>query len=401
MNLANNFALSVFTGDVGFLISIILHSNRNLISLFNEYRRFKVSASGVRLNLYAPFLAPLLFCLDAERAHHIALTSLKLGLYPRYMKTHDPILANTLWDLDFPTPVGVAAGFDKNAEVFDPLLKLGFGFVETGTVTPLAQEGNDKPRMFRLPEDLGFINRLGFNNKGLRYFKRKLLSWHNQGRNGIIGANIGKNKHAKDGVSDYVKGVKTLSEFVSYIVINISSPNTPKLRDLQSRENLQILLKAVTLAREETIKHPPILLKIAPDLSDLELGDIADVAIEAKIDGIIVSNTTIGRPNSLKDKKRNQEGGLSGEPLFELSTQILREMYLLTGGQIPLIGVGGVASGIQAYEKIKAGASLVQLYSAMVYRGPKIAHIIAEELAFLLKKDGFDNITAAIGVDHA
>ena len=353
------------------------------------------------MNFYTSILRPLLFSLDAERAHHLALMSLKFGCYPRYIKKPDPVLASKLWGLEFPTPLGVAPGFDKNAEVFIPLLKLGFGFVETGTVTPLAQIGNEKPRMFRLPEDFGFINRLGFNNKGLEYFKRKFMNWHNQGRKGVIGANIGKNKHTENNISDYVDSVTALSDFVSYIVVNISSPNTPGLRDLQMRVNLKELLEAVICAREESSKRPPILLKMAPDLSNFELRDIAEVAIETKIDGMIVSNTTVGRPNNLKDKNRYENGGLSGEPLFEISTKLLREMYLLTDGKIPLIGVGGVADGKQAYDKIKAGASLVQLYSAMVYRGPKIAYIIAEELASLIKKDGFSNIVEAIGVDHS
>ncbi len=352
------------------------------------------------MKFYASILGPLLFCLDAEHAHYLSLISLKLGLYPRYIKRPDPILKSKLWDLEFPTPLGVAAGFDKNAEVFDPLLKLGFGFVETGTVTPLAQIGNDKPRMFRLPEDSGLINRLGFNNKGLGYYTRNIMRWCNQDGNGVIGVNIGKNANTKDDISDFVAGVTALSDYASYLVINISSPNTPGLRDLQSRINLKKLLDSVILAREISAKHPPLLIKMAPDLSDIEITDIAEVAIETNIDGIIVSNTTIERPNTLKNINKLEKGGLSGGPLFEMSTELLRNMYRLTDGKIPLIGVGGISNGVQAYAKIRAGASLIQLYSAMVYQGPRIALVIAEELASLIKKDHFSSMSEAIGADH-
>ncbi len=352
------------------------------------------------MNFYASILRPLLFCLDAERAHHLALLSLKLGLYPRNSKTPDPVLATNLWGLSFPTPIGMAAGFDKNAEVFDPLLNLGFGFVETGSVTPLAQPGNDKPRMFRLPDDQAVINRLGFNNLGLEAYAQNIKKWSDQNGSGVVGVNVGKNKNTEDGVSDFVKGVAALSDYASYIVVNVSSPNTPGLRDLQARDDLKSLLAAIMQTRDECSKHPPLLVKIAPDLSEEDKIDIAEVASEIKIDGIVVSNTTIERPDSLKNDNRAETGGLSGEPLFEMSTQVLRDMYRLTDGKIPLIGVGGVSNGEQAYAKIKAGASLVQLYSAMIYRGPGIASAIAEELVGLVKKDGYANVSEAIGADH-
>ena len=342
----------------------------------------------------------MLFLLDAEYAHYLALIALKSGFYPRNKTVPDPILKSKLWDLEFPTPLGIAAGFDKNADVFRPLLELGFGFVETGTVTPMSQFGNDKPRMFRLPEDRGLINRLGFNNKGLKYYANNIIRWSIEGGNGIIGANIGKNSNTKDDISDFVSGVMALSDYASYLVINISSPNTPGLRDLQSRIKLRELLESAMLARGGAKKQPPLLVKMAPDLSATEINDVAEVAKETKIDGIIVSNTTVERPGVLKNKNKLEEGGLSGEPLFELSTELLRNMYRLTDGKIPLIGVGGISNGAQAYSKIKAGASLVQLYSAMVYQGPKIASNISEELACLLKQDGFNNISKAIGADH-
>jgi dihydroorotate dehydrogenase len=352
------------------------------------------------LKFYASILKPLLFCLDAERAHHLAMLSLRLGLYPRRFKSPDPVLKSSLWGLEFPTPIGMAAGFDKNAEVFDALLNLGFGFVETGSVTPLAQPGNVKPRLFRLLEDQGVINRLGFNNLGLDAYTRNIKKWMDQNRDGIVGANIGKNKNTEDSISDFVSGVLALANYASYLVINVSSPNTPGLRDLQARSNLKALLVAVMQARAQSSRQPPLLVKMAPDLTDEDKSDIAEVVAETKIDGIIVTNTTIERPDFLKNENKFETGGLSGEPLFEMSTQVLHDMYRLTDGKIPLIGVGGVSNGEQAYKKIKAGASLVQLYSAMIYRGPGIAVDIAEELVELIRQDGFSNISEAIGADH-
>jgi len=352
------------------------------------------------VNFYASILKPLLFLLDAESAHHLAIQALKLGAYSRNKIRPDLVLKSSLWGLEFPTPIGMAAGFDKNAEVFEALLNLGFGFVETGSVTPLAQPGNDKPRMFRLPEDCGVINRLGFNNKGLEPYTQKLKNWNSRGGSGIVGANVGKNKISEDGISDFVTCVSAVAEYASYLVVNVSSPNTPGLRDLQARDNLQKLLDAVMQARGDCAKQPPLLVKMAPDLSDEDMADIADVAMTTNIDGIIVTNTTIDRPASLLSQNKVETGGLSGEPLFEMSTQVLRDMYRLTSGNIPLIGVGGVSNGEQAYAKIKAGASLIQLYSAMIYRGPNIASVIAKELAGLLQQDGYTNVSDAVGADH-
>jgi dihydroorotate dehydrogenase len=312
----------------------------------------------------------------------------------------DSILRTNLWGLDFPTPIGMAAGFDKNAEVFEALLSLGFGFVETGSVTPLAQPGNDKPRMFRLPEDQGVINRLGFNNLGLAPYTQNIKQWIDQGGSGIVGANVGKNKNTEDGIIDFVTGVRALSDYASYLVINVSSPNTPGLRDLQARDDLSALLSAAMKARDDCSKQPPLLVKMAPDLSEEDKSDIAVVARETGIDGIVVSNTTIDRPAKLRSENIAETGGLSGQPLFEKSTQVLRDMYRLVDGKIPLIGVGGVSNAEQAYAKIKAGASLIQLYSAMIYYGPGLAVKIANELADLVKKDGYTNISEAIGADH-
>ncbi|MBT3989076.1 MAG: quinone-dependent dihydroorotate dehydrogenase [Rhodospirillaceae bacterium] len=352
------------------------------------------------MNFYRSVLRPLLFCLDAERAHHLAIQGLKLGLIPFPAPRFDPVLRTNLMGLDFPTPIGLAAGFDKNAEVFEALLKLGFGFVETGTVTPQAQPGNDKPRMFRLIEDNGVINRLGFNNLGLDRYKAKIRRWSETGNIGIVGANVGKNKTSSDSIADYVMGISALSDYASYLVVNVSSPNTPGLRDLQAKDDLKELLAAVMVARNTSSKRPPLLLKIAPDLSPEDKQDIANVALDAAIDGIIVTNTTVERPSTLRSRHNSEAGGLSGGPLFQISTDVLRDMYSLTDGRIPLIGVGGVSNGEQAYLKIKAGASLVQIYSAMIYRGPQIGALIANELAALVKNDGYQNVSEAIGSDH-
>jgi dihydroorotate dehydrogenase len=325
---------------------------------------------------------------------------LKLGIYPRRFKQPDPVLKSTLWGLDFPLPIGVAAGFDKNAEVFKELLNLGFGFVETGTVTPMAQPGNEKPRMYRLSEDKAIINKLGFNNLGLDKYRQHIRKWSDQQGHGIVGVNVGKNKNTAEPLSDFMTSISMLSEYASYITINISSPNTIGLRDLQSRHNLKALIEMAKATRNKCKKKPPLLIKIAPDLSETQKNDVAEVATETKIDGLIVSNTTIFRPKSLQNRFKNEPGGLSGEPLFEVSTRLLGDMYRLTHGKIPLIGVGGVSTGLQAYAKIKAGASLIQLYSAMVYYGPRIAVRISQELAELIKKDQFSSLKEAIGADH-
>ena len=350
------------------------------------------------MSLYE-LVKPLLFMLSPERAHSLAIFAMKHGMMPSKSPVHSGSLSQGLWGLDFPNPVGLAAGFDKNAEVYQAMLVQGFGFVETGTVTPLAQPGNEKPRIFRLTEDNAVINRLGFNNKGLDYYFSMLQSRNSE--NGIVGANLGANKLSEDPINDYVIGLEKLLGFADYFTINISSPNTPGLRALQGREALDELLTKLKLVRREAIlqKKPPLILKIAPDLRSDECEDIAEIIMKHEMDGLIVSNTTLSR-DGIKSSKKNEAGGLSGEPLFELSTKILSRMYSLTAGKVPLIGVGGVSSGADAYAKIRAGASLVQLYSALVYYGPELVRKINRELELLLKKDGFSNITEAIGLDH-
>lgn len=337
---------------------------------------------------------PLLFLAPPEMAHRLALLILRRDLLSAAQVPYMPCLQLKLWGLDFPNPLGLAAGFDKNAEVPDALLRLGFGFVEVGSVTPLPQTGNLKPRLHRLTEDRALINRLGFNNAGHASALRRLKSraW----RPGIIGVNIGANKDSPDPVIDYVKGLWTFNEVASYIAVNISSPNTPGLRALQSRDELENLLNRLVLARQKLTSSKPLLLKIAPDLSDGEIEDIADIALRKEIDGIIVSNTTVSRP-PLNSPHALKPGGLSGAPLFELSTRRLARLYQLTAGRIPLIGTGGVSSADKAWQKFRAGASLIQLYSSLVYEGPSIAKVICTGLADRLQAAGKKSITEITG----
>jgi dihydroorotate dehydrogenase len=353
---------------------------------------------------FYPLAGPLLFRFEPETAHGLTIKMLKSGLVPPARGKDDPGLHTRVWGLDFTNPVGLAAGFDKNAEVVDAMLNQGFGFVEPGSVTPRPQPGNPRPRLFRLVEQRAVINRMGFNNEGLEAFAQRLERRRNAGKRapGIVGANLGKNKDTVDAADDYVIGVRRLAPLADYLVVNVSSPNTPGLRALQGRDPLRALLERVLEARASCglTRNPPLLLKIAPDLTVEDKSDIAAVALESGIDGLIVSNTTIARPDSIPAAMRSEAGGLSGAPLFEASTSVLREIYALTGGKLPIVGVGGVATGGDAYAKIRAGASLVQLYSAMVYAGPAVVHRIRRELAELLRRDGFRSVAEAVGADH-
>ncbi|HEY4545611.1 MAG TPA: quinone-dependent dihydroorotate dehydrogenase [Pedomonas sp.] len=344
-------------------------------------------------DLYS-LVRPGLQALDAETAHRLTIMGLKTGFVPQAGKD-DPILGVSLFGLNFPNPVGLAPGFDKNAEAPDPLLKLGFGFVEVGTFTPRPQVGNPRPRLFRLKEDKAVINRMGFNNDGLDAVKARLEA--RKGRPGIIGGNVGANKDSEDRIADYVTAIQGILGLVSYITINISSPNTPGLRALQSRESLAELINRCIEARGAD--KTPMLVKVAPDLVEADVEDIAAVALESGIDGLIVSNTTITRPETLRSAHKAETGGLSGAPLFEASTEMLRRFHAKVGHQMPLIGVGGIASGADAYAKIRAGASLVQLYSSLVYEGPGLVARIKTDLAKLLRRDGFASVQEAVGAD--
>jgi dihydroorotate dehydrogenase len=340
-----------------------------------------------------PLLRPLLFRVDAERAHRLTVRALKLkpaGKPP----AADPALAIRVAGIDFPNPVGLAAGFDKDAEVPDAMLGLGFGFVEVGTLTPLSQAGNPRPRLFRLAEDRAVINRMGFNNGGQASALERLLK--RAERPGIVGVNISANKDAADRIADYANGVRVMAPVASYLTVNISSPNTPGLRQLQDKGALDALLGAVIEARRGT--RPPIFLKVAPDLEPEDIADIAEISLARGIDGLIVSNTTVGRP-PLRSRYGQEGGGLSGAPLRDLALQRLKDFRAATGGRLPLIAAGGIASAEDAYARIRAGASLVQLYSALVYEGPGLARRITRGLAGLLRRDGIATIGEAVGID--
>jgi dihydroorotate dehydrogenase len=340
---------------------------------------------------------PLLRLIEPEAAHRLTVTALKTGLVPEPKLVTDPILEVGLWGLVFPNPVGLAAGFDKNAEVPDRMLGQGFGFVEVGTVTPRPQGGNLRPRLFRLEPDQAVINRFGFNNQGLEAVGRRLAERRRLGKPGIVGANVGPNKDSSDPAADCAASVGGFAGLADYLVINVSSPNTPGLRDLQGRRALEALLVGALAARAETGATPPLLVKIAPDLAPNDLADIAEAAVAAGIDGLIATNTTIDRPADLAGRNQGEAGGLSGRPLFEPSTTVLADLYRLTEGRLPLIGVGGIASGADAYAKIRAGASLVQVYTALVYEGPRLVGRINRELAHLLRADGFSSVAEAVG----
>ncbi len=342
-----------------------------------------------------PLARPVLRRLDPETAHTLTLKALAYVAPLGRPAAADPRLAVSAFGLDFPNPIGLAAGFDKNAQVPRAMLGLGFGFVEVGSITPLPQSGNPRPRIFRLEEDCGVVNRLGFNNQGLEAARRRLAGLDRTA--GIVGVNIGANKDSGDRIADYVRGLIELGPLASYVTVNISSPNTPGLRGLQDRAELEHLIGKLLDARAKMSKSVPLVVKIAPDLDDAALSDIASIARATNIDGLIVSNTTIARPASLKSANARESGGLSGAPLFAISTEVLRRMYRLTEGKLTLIGVGGIASGADAYAKIRAGATLVQLYTALTFEGPGLVARIARELIALLERDGLTSISQAVG----
>lgn len=345
---------------------------------------------------------PLLRRLDPEDAHRLALGGLRM-LPPRKALPDDPKLATRAFGLNFPNPIGMAAGFDKNGEVPDALLRLGFGFVEIGSVTPKPQDGNPRPRLFRLEDDSGVINRMGFNNDGAEAVLRRLAARARLG--GIVGVNVGANKDSTDRTADYVRLIELFAPVASYFTINVSSPNTPGLRNLQQSAALDDLLARVVDARERVRKNAgdsPLLLKIAPDLTLQELDDVVHIARSRRVDGMIVANTTLSRPATLRDQVRAKEaGGLSGRPLLRLSTRMVAETYVRSEGAFPLIGVGGIDTGGAALMKIRAGASLIQLYSALVYKGLGLIDDIKADLLSTLRRTGRDSLSEIVGADAA
>jgi dihydroorotate dehydrogenase len=340
--------------------------------------------------IYSTF-RPALFLLDAESAHNLSLSAMRL--MPAAKIAHSEALSQNVAGLHFPNPVGLAPGYDKNAEVCRSMFGLGFGFVEIGTVTPRPQEGNARPRLFRLVEDRAVINRMGFNNEGMEAVAKRLSALDRSRLAGPLGVNVGANKDSEDRIADYVIAIERLAGLADYVTVNISSPNTPGLRALQDKAALDDLLGKVKAATDK-----PVFLKVAPDLQPADIDDITALVIEHKIDALIISNTTITRP-PLQSQHSGETGGLSGAPLRDLAQQRLVDFRKATGGALPLIGVGGIASAQDAYARIRAGASLVQLYSALVYEGPTLAKRINDGLAQLLIRDGFANVAEAVGVD--
>jgi len=339
--------------------------------------------------------------LDPETAHRLTLWGLRRNMAWVSSKPDDPVLRISLWGREFTNPLGLAAGFDKDAIAIGPMLALGFGYVEVGTVTPRPQAGNPRPRIFRLSRDEAIINRIGFAGAGVAAAAARLADWRGHS-GGLVGVNVGKNRDSADAASDYAAAAATLAPYADYLAINVSSPNTPGLRALQDRRALEAIVVRVAGAVADAMpgRAPPLLVKIAPDLGAADLADIAAVAASGIIQGLIVGNTTVTRPAGLRGRHKSEVGGLSGRPLFAPSTAVLAEMYRLTDGQVPLIGVGGIASAEDAYAKIRAGASLLQLYTALVYQGPELIQAIKDGLAQTLRRDGFARLSDAVGADH-
>ncbi len=342
------------------------------------------------------FLRPFIFNLDPEKAHDLAIKSLKYNFLPEklFYVENEEILKTNLFGKEIKNPIGLAAGFDKSAEVYNEIFKLGFGFVEVGTVTPKQQYGNEKPRVFRLEKDQALINRLGFNNDGSDLIKERI---EQNVPNGLLGINIGPNKDTSNMINDFLECAKVFFPLGNYVTINISSPNTKGLRDLQKPEILKDLLTKINEIRQVSNFKKSFLLKISPDLDDSYIENILDLMIQFEIDGVILTNTTDGNRETLKDSNKKETGGLSGKPLRDLSTKLIKRFYVGLNGKIPIIGVGGIDSGKAAFDKIAAGASAVQLYTGMIYKGPTIVKEIKKELIKILMEKGFKNINEAVG----
>jgi dihydroorotate dehydrogenase len=341
-------------------------------------------------------LRPLIFKVDPEKAHTLAIKSLKFNLIPNVFdeSKNDPIFQTKIFDKELDNPIGMAAGFDKNAEVYNSLFKLGFGFVEVGTITPLKQYGNPKPRVFRLVEDEALINRLGFNNHGAEIVKDRIKR---NNKMGLLGINIGPNKNSSNRLNDYLIGLKAFYDDADYITINISSPNTENLRTFHEGNKLQDLLKSIMIEKKNLKSNIPIAVKISPDIDETQVNLISEILLEYEIKAIIISNTSDATRDKLSDIQRHQKGGLSGKPIEEKSNILINRFYKLLKGKIKIIGVGGVDSGKAAYDKFTAGADYVQLYTGMVFKGPNIAGIIKKDLKELLIRDGVKNYTEIVG----
>ena len=342
------------------------------------------------------FLRPFIFSLDPEKAHDLAIKSLKYNFLPGnlFSVANEEILKTTLFGKEIENPIGLAAGFDKSAEVYNEIFKLGFGFVEVGTVTPRQQYGNEKPRIFRLEKDRALINRLGFNNDGSEVIKKRI---ENNVPNGLLGINIGPNKDVPDMINDFLECAEIFFPLGDYVTINISSPNTKGLREFHKAEHLKTLLSKIDDIRKKSNFNKSFLLKISPDLEDSFIDNIIELVLQNNIDGLILTNTTDQNRENLLDKKKNESGGLSGKPLRDLSTELIKKFYIQLKGKIPIIGVGGVDSGKSAFEKLAAGASAIQLYTGMIYKGPTIVKEIKKELIDIMREKNFKNIKEVVG----
>ncbi|KAF6205505.1 hypothetical protein GE061_019678 [Apolygus lucorum] len=349
---------------------------------------------------YEKVVIPISHCLHPETAHRVAVAANKYRLIPKSPYQDPPSLKSKLWDLCLSNPIGMAAGYDKHGEAVENLHDIGFGFVEIGSITPLPQPGNEKPRVFRLPLNEAIINRYGFNSEGHQAVFERVQQLKAKNFNGVIGINLGKNKNSEDPIQDYVTGIRLFGPLADYLVINISSPNTPGLRDWQNKDQLEKLLTTLVRVRDELKgRKPPLLLKLAPDLTESQKDEISKLVLQKKcrIDGLVISNTTTERVEELQGEHVIEAGGLSGRPLNDSSTTMIAEMRKLTRGEIPIVGVGGISSGKDAYDKIKAGASLVQLYTSYVYHGPPRVTRIKKELDEALRSDGFNSVSEAVG----
>ncbi len=350
-----------------------------------------------------PFVRPFLFMMDPEDAHELTMKVLGYGLGPQFSSDNDDAALKTkVFGVDFSNPIILAAGLDKQATRMDEFMGFGFGSIEIGTVTPRPQDGNPRPRMFRIAQAKALINRFGFNSVGVDVFVERLKAWREKTErtHNPIGVNIGKNKETTDDVEDYLTGLEKVAPYADFVVVNISSPNTPGLRDLQGRERMATLLGKITALRDKIAPALPVLVKVAPDLTEEQQADIAAVVMEAKIQALIVSNTTLARPSTIPDEIAREAGGLSGPPLFGPSTRLLAALYKLTEGKVPLIASGGVTNGQEAYKKIRAGASLVQVYTALVFEGPLVIQKMKRDLARYLRRDGYACVADAVGADH-
>jgi len=350
-----------------------------------------------------PFLRPFLFRMDAEKAHRLAIFALRKHLFPVAKVPADAVLHTNVAGLAFAHPIGLAAGFDKQAEVIQETLDLGFSFTEIGGIVPMPQAGNPKPRLFRIPESRAIINRMNFNSDGFDVCLRRIQAWHDSTtrghKRGVVGVNVAQGEHFKGAAEAYILGLQKFAPSMSFVTLNVSCPNAPDARNLEGKEQLRELLQRVKQAHDALTTKPLLFVKISPDQSSQQAKDIAEVVLASGIDGMIIGNTTATRPAEVTSPVARERGGLSGKPLFDMSTELLGAMYQLTKGKIPLIGCGGVFTGADAYAKIRAGASLIQIYTSLVYEGPHVIARIASELAALLKRDGFASVSDAVGAD--